>query len=197
MRARNPAKVIDRSHVLLLAGEHRRLAMRLQDPCFLLRIQRQRVGRNHRDRAEITERRVMVFVGRRDLGRRFDRPPFNQTVELGAQAGRFGILGRRNDDVAALQIDQLLASPADVEVVGTRHGKLGRTAKTEVFRQRLRVNRPIRHLAGLALEDRAQRTAPKVGGDRRANEVEDRRQDVDVLHRDGNPAARPLHHPAA
>ena len=166
--------------------------MGLEDARLLVRIDGQRFVGDRGDRAQVAERRVLVFVGRSDLGRRLDRSSLDQAIELRSQASRLRIFGRRRGDVAALEIDQLLTLAANVEMIGVRDRELRGPPESEVLGQRLRVNRPVRHLAGVTFQNRAQRSAPEVGRNRRANQVEDGRQNVDVLHRHGHTAAGPF-----
>src|SRR5687768_966666 len=85
-------------------------------------------------------------------------------------------------------MDQLLTPAADVEMLGIRDRELRGPAESEMFGQRLRINRPVGYLAGVTLQYRAQRAATEVRWNGRPNEVEDRRQNVDVLHRHGDTA---------
>ena len=58
----------------------------------------------------------------------------------------------------------------------------GVTAKTEARRQPFRVDRLLRHRRILVVQHRAERPSANAGRDRRAHEVENRRQQIDVLH---------------
>ncbi len=192
VRARDVAQVIDCRRVLLLTREHRRFAMGLEDARLLFGREEERFVGDRGDRAQVAQRRVLVFVGRSDLSRRLHRPSLDQAIELRSQASRLRIFGRRRGDAAALEIDQLLTFAANVEVLGVRDRELRGSPEPEVLGQRLSVNRPVRHLAGVPLQDRAQRAAPEVGRNGRPNQVEDGRQNVDVLHRHGDTAAGPF-----
>ncbi len=90
-------------------------------------------------------------------------------------------------DVVALvrivpEVVELLARRLDVAVAVV--GERGQLAPAEVVArvQRLGVDRPRGQVAG-AVEQRLQRAAAQVPGNRRLHQVEDRRHDVDVLHR--------------
>ena len=151
------------------------------------------VSEVHRGPVGVEDPALLLRIGQRldGSGRSLSATAGDEAIERAAQfLARRGAIG---GEVLAfvhitLQVVQLLARRLDVPVaiVGERRQLAPAEVNPAVQRLRVRLQRrgPAR-----ALEQRLERPAAQPPGDRRLDEVENRRHEVDVLHHVGDAAS--------
>ena len=140
--------------------------------------------------AEVPEQRIAVFLTWLDRRGRRNRARRQETIELRSQPSSLGGFSRRV--FPRVQRNEILASAADeAEMVpGERVDRL--SSEPEIRRERFGVDRGRRHHRVVVVENRPQRSPGEAARHGCTNQVENRRQDVDVLHRKRDAAATAL-----
>ena len=117
--------------------------MRLHDESFLARLDRRGFRAGEQCSTEVSQRGVLVLVGRGNLRRLTNRTSLEQAIEFLAQPGRFRRLRRRQGGLPILEVYGFFAAVADVSVPDTCQRELAWASKSEPPRQRLGIDRLI------------------------------------------------------
>ena len=188
MFCRNGTQRVERGGVALLCDQHDRCPVRCRQRCLIVRQCEGAwcdrcegsTGRRCRTKTlKISERGEPIFVRLRRWCRRVDGMSLRAACRARPSSGRSERIRVRRVGHERLQ---LLTDAAHEPVRGIRQRKQRLPVEPELRRQQLGVDRLIRHEAAGLVENRAQRSAAKPRRHRRAHQIEQRRQQVDVLH---------------